>query len=506
MAELGRDHQLYEQADRARRQGEWDIAQRYVEALLRINPHHVRGAELLRQIKIERAQSGLEWSERIKMALSSSIKTLLGKHEAALEDLELLYRRDPTKVPAALAYAQACIKLNRWDLALEPLESAHRANYKNVKVAELLVETYRRLKQYEEAQRTAQALMSISKNKAARYAKLVKDIAAEYQAMQIELERLTKARAEQERAQREKEQQLAEKERIQLLIKECAANPDNQNLKLELVDLLIETGQFSNAIKVFKPIADRERRIDMWEKLAKLYEATHNYEELAETYKRLQQISNEPSKYELPLVKARLEVAQQKSAANPTNVALREHVEKLSAQLREIQIHELRKKKRENPGDTEVILELARVLRADKRYDDAIREYQELARIPSYAFVASHELGRCFLDKGLSSLGVEWLETALTKLPQTRAAMSNDAKSIYYTLGEYYLTIGETAKGLSYWKTLYEHDITYRDIQQRYERAFQGADIGPPQDVRLQAQPTSAPSNANTVDRPSDAE
>lgn len=489
MSATTRDHELFEQAERARKQGEFDIAQRYAEALLRVNPHHVRGTELLRQIKVERAQRGLPLGERMSMAVSAFLKVLRGKYEDAIPDLELLYRRDPKKLAPAVKYAKACLKAGKYKLAVEPLEDAHRHHFKNRLAAELLAETYRKVERYEDAVKMLQMLRENAPGRTEYYTRLIKDASAEHQTWQMKQETLTKARSDQEREKREKEAKLVEKARIQELIKECAANPDNIDLKVELVNMLIDTEQYANAARVMEPICRNTKNVEHLEKLALLYERTYNYEGLADAYKRLQQVSNEPGKYESNLVRARLELTRQRLAEAPTNSALREHVEKLEKQLREIQIHDLRVQKRQNPGKPDIVLMLARVLRADGRTDEAIREYQELSQIPSYAFVASHELGRCFLDKGMDNLGTERLEAALTRLPSTRGAMPEPAKQILYTLGEFYISRGEREKGLNYWKTLYDADIDYRDIQTRYELAYQGEDIGPLQDFHKRQPP-----------------
>lgn len=492
MADVGREHELYQQAERALQQREYDIAERYVDALLRINPHHVKAQELRREIRVDRARNGLPFGERLSMQLSTQWKLLRKRYADAIDDLELLYHRNPKQLQPALNYARTCIRLGRFKEAVEPLENAHKHHSKSHQAGEMLADVYRALQRYEDALRVLNVLVDTHPGRAEYYKKKAKDVSADYQTWQIEQERLTKARSDQERQRREQEQRLAEKERIQSLIRECAANPDNVDLKLELVDRLIETQDFTNAARVLQPICEQRKDILLWEKLARLYETTRNFQALADTYKQLQQMSSEPSKYQQPLICARLELARQNLAANPSVVAHAEHIERLEAQLRELQIHDLRVKKRANPGDHDTVLALARVLRAHRRVDDAIREYQELAQVPSYAFVASHELGRCFLDKGMDSLGIEFLETALSKLPATRGAMPEPAKQIYYTLGEYYLHRGDRQRGLPFWKKLYEADIDYRDIRERYERAFRGEDIGPLQDLRPPAPPQAS--------------
>ena len=139
----------------------------------------------------------------------------------------------------------------------------------------------------------------------------------------------------------------------------------------------------------------------------------------------------------------------------------------------DLEIEEYRQKIKDNPANPDFNLKMGELLRQKGDISEAITFFQQAARKPTRAFKASKNLGECFYEKGMYDLAIDQMIKARDKAPSRHDFLSRDLKEIYYTMSEIYEAMGDLDNAIEALRPVYEEDITYRDVQQRFEGLYQ---------------------------------
>lgn len=140
--------------------------------------------------------------------------------------------------------------------------------------------------------------------------------------------------------------------------------------------------------------------------------------------------------------------------------------DRLEAQLREVELEELRGRIELTPGDADLRLELAKALLRHDAFDEAASELQKAVQDPRLASEARALLARCWQEKGFLDLAKNEYARALEGVP----AAGERAREILYNLGAIAEAEGNPDEARSFYSRVFEVDIGYRDVAQKMEQ------------------------------------
>jgi tetratricopeptide (TPR) repeat protein len=154
--------------------------------------------------------------------------------------------------------------------------------------------------------------------------------------------------------------------------------------------------------------------------------------------------------------------------------AYRARLEELKGARKAGLITEARKRVDRNPTDLQLRYELGERLVTAGNFEEAIPELQRARQNPNARLRAMSLLGRCFVHKKMFDMAANQFETAASEM----VAMDSTKKDTLYELGTLYETMGQKEKYIKCMKDIAEVDYTYRDVAQRIERFYSGAESG----------------------------
>jgi tetratricopeptide (TPR) repeat protein len=108
-----------------------------------------------------------------------------------------------------------------------------------------------------------------------------------------------------------------------------------------------------------------------------------------------------------------------------------------------------------------------RLLEAMK-IDEAIAQFQRSVTAPSYKAESMNQLGICFDRKNILDIAIDQFKSALGSVTE----MNDLKKEITYNLGAVLEKSGKIPEALSYFKNIYQVDISYKDVAQRIEKYY----------------------------------
>jgi tetratricopeptide (TPR) repeat protein len=129
---------------------------------------------------------------------------------------------------------------------------------------------------------------------------------------------------------------------------------------------------------------------------------------------------------------------------------------------------------KENPGDHEVVFELAKLYFEEKRHDDAIKFLQLLCEDPKYRREALRILGECFLAKHLHEVAIDRFNEALGE----NRKPGKDNIDLFYNIGLAYEMAGQFMEAKDAYGKVLAVDYYYKDIQQKLAHTQQFATLG----------------------------
>jgi tetratricopeptide (TPR) repeat protein len=118
-----------------------------------------------------------------------------------------------------------------------------------------------------------------------------------------------------------------------------------------------------------------------------------------------------------------------------------------------------------SPEVAEQHLKLAAMYLEMDKMDDAVKAFQVAARSPRHRFQAAGRLARLYLDRGMSTQAVEWLERAA----EAPAPDPESAHALLYDLATTLESLGESARALAVLMELQAEAGDYRDVADRLE-------------------------------------
>lgn len=140
--------------------------------------------------------------------------------------------------------------------------------------------------------------------------------------------------------------------------------------------------------------------------------------------------------------------------------------DELEAQLKGLEVDELRRQIQVQPGDAALRLKLGRILANQDDHDGALAEFQKAVGDPRFKREATFHLASSFQAKGFLDLARKEYENAL----QGTQDGDERAKEILYNLGSIAEAESDEQAARSYYARIFGVDIAYRDVSQKMEQ------------------------------------
>lgn len=371
----------------------------------------------------------------------------------AMEAIEKALTKDPTNSAAHKALAQAAEKLKLFDTAVFAWETIRDQSPENVKVLLALGNAYIAAERGEDAVGVGEKILQLSPGNGE-----AQDLLKTGSVSQS----LTKGKWEEEDASyRSKLKNADEAVSLEQAAKFVTGEDATQKLIKEAIARVeaepTSLNHYRSIVQGYEQLGDLTKALEWLEKARELpagaADATlvKQYSDL-----KLKVLENEIATLETQLVD------------DPENEAVREEVNRLSADLLRVRTEEASAMVERYPNDPTFRFELGKLLYEGGEVDRAIQQFQISHRNPKVRLPSLTYLGGCFKSKRQYDLAVEQYETAKSEI----TAMSEQKKDVIYQLAECYELMGNTEKAISEYKIIYAADIGYRDVSAKIDEYY----------------------------------
>jgi len=451
---------LLDKARVAADRGNYDYAIDLYLQLLDIQPQHLEGRRLLRDVEIRKFQadgvtssSPVAWVKGIAPLISTVIFTVIGKHEKGMGAAEAFLKNDPYNRTVLCMLARAAEKGDFLDVAIQALEDVRTRLDSNsspktkASLLRKLGHIYQNASKLREASRCFEEILQYIPHDREADQK-IRELAA----------RITMTHGGWDKA-------VEQGTDFTDLLEDKSKSEDIEKGHHE-----IRTGADVEAA-VKRVMADLKEEPDntrLLIQLGDLYRRANDWEQSRAAFKKAQAM--DPSNFlisqrlgDLKLTEMDVEIEEAKN-----DPAQAETVKELLLARTKFALEEYMKRVKARPQDLPTRYALGNVLFALKRYKDASVQYQYASRDPKTRRTSLYLLGRCFQLQGLVDLAIE----QYTKASAGASLVDGEVKKILYALADARETQGRASDALDAFKRIFEVDINFKDVSARIEKLY----------------------------------
>ena len=120
------------------------------------------------------------------------------------------------------------------------------------------------------------------------------------------------------------------------------------------------------------------------------------------------------------------------------------------------------------PTMPEIRFELGERLYHAGEVNAAIQAFQRSQNSPKYKLESLNFLGQCFMQRGLHDMALSQFEKALSE----KGVFDEQKKELVYNLACVYEQQGRTGEASTHFKSIYEVDISFKDVVQKVEKGY----------------------------------
>ena len=217
-----------------------------------------------------------------------------------------------------------------------------------------------------------------------------------------------------------------------------------------------------------KKIEEDPANVNYYSALSRLYEQAGQYPEAIEAIQ--QALEMNPGDPELDGQLSRISIesytyrAEELAKAGDT-----EGAEAVLAEQSQFQFDDLQDRVGRYPNDLELRYQWGLKLFEYEHTNDAIQQFQMSQRNPQRRIVSLYQLAMCFKAKGQYDMAMGQLETASSEMHGMDAAK----KDILYDIGLLAELMGDNARAIENFKSIYQVDIGYKDVADKIEQAYE---------------------------------
>lgn len=460
-------------AEKALKQGELDMAERYYNQVLSVNPENQDAHAGKKQVKIRRAQSGSPigwWFQLLKGYALVSI----GKAADAYPTLDMIHHTHPDNSFAASLFARAAEAHGNTTEAHQVYTAILKRTPDNRAVLRRDADLLIGMEEYEKATERLKRLLALQPNND-KLEHQLRDISALSYSRSGIPKKLTERRAQMEKAKLEALDAPEFMDQLEELQHQYEQEPDNHELGVQIAKHLRQGKHFAEASKMLGSILDadaaftpaRREQAMVWFLMGELGIAASLYEELLAETPHDMALKQE-------YYTAQLALLGQKLSEEPGSADLVSRIETMKIERDKHRITQLQAVLRERPESFPERAELGELLKNHGRVDEAIETIQRLLHEPSWGGRGYLMLGLCFHAKGDRSLAVMQLEKAIPFFQDTGYGHTPtpDLKETWYRIGLIREEMNEPEKAREAYGQVYSVDVNFRDVKKRYEGLF----------------------------------
>ena len=152
----------------------------------------------------------------------------------------------------------------------------------------------------------------------------------------------------------------------------------------------------------------------------------------------------------------------------PDKLSLKEDLRSLKAERDTLELNIFEDFVQKQPSDHAARFRLGEILFGRRGWDEAIRHFQIARQSPAYRTKSTLMMGRSFFAKGIYDMAVEQLEAVNEEMQ----LMDHDKKDVLYQLGLAYEALDKKDEAEKAYKTIYSHDIAYRDVAEKIKTLY----------------------------------
>lgn len=395
-----------------------------------------------------------------KMALAS-ILPLVAKGRMALKNpsdamaiAEDILAKDPASTQGHELLADAALAAELSDLEIFALESIRESDPKNAENLRRLGETYLRLGEAQKAQEAFQAALAINPNDGEAN-KGLKDASAAFASAAGGWEEKGDFR-----------QSLKSSDEAKQLEQAARAVSSEESIMDQINTVYAEFDENNPNVNVTKKIAtlyEKAKDIDnalQWYEYS--FELTNRADPSIE--KSISRLNNLQLDQRLKDKKAELEATTDEEQ----RAALQTELDQLEGQRAEQSLQEAKERVARYPNDLQLRFELGQALVKTGDFKSAVPELQQALRQPAVRHKAFHLLGSCYWNRNMLDLAKKQFDTAIGEIP----VMDSLKKDLIYDRGTLLETMDDKEAALEDFKSIYEVDSQYRDVEARIEAAY----------------------------------
>jgi tetratricopeptide (TPR) repeat protein len=449
---------------------DYDGAAAWFSAVLEYSPLDTEAQEMCEKAQILYAQKKLSFLTRLTYSVVGNFLAGLNMHKSAVHYLGVLSFDKPQDPIRAAKYGKALAANDNPALAAMAYRRALKFLPQNKSILKGAGPVFEAIDD-KPAAIEVYVMLNRLEPKDGIWPIKVKDLSAEHYGKTGGITDLKVSRSEEERKAAQQQTVEGKEQRIKELLDRYKENPEEKAGVLpEVGRLLVQIGRWDHALTIWKKVleASEEGDEEAEQMIATCYEKKGDLDEAEKRFGKLQKDHPLDPRYCDSVFGVRLSRIDKELEAAPEDTALLQDRERLEREHLETKTEIYREMTEKRAGDPDLLLTYGNLLQQCGRVDDAIPVLQKVGQNPARAYPALRKLGGLFIEKGQMPLAIDTFKRALEKAPQSKT-VSAEVKEIWYGLGEAYLRLGDRDNAREWFKHVYECDIQYRDIREKYE-------------------------------------
>ena len=381
-------------------------------------------------------------------AYFAAVATLkAGKAQNALLQAEKLLRNDPLNLKYILLFADAAMAAGLPEAAVQTLEVARDTYPDDAAIIEHLGRLYTQLDQPKLARETFERLCELRPHDPAAI-KALKDATARESMARDGWAKVAASGGSYREI-------LKDTEETQLLEQKAKAVLTEKD-----VDALI-----NEALGRLQADPDN---IGHYRELGRLYSQKKDFDAAVDILTRA--VEKNPGDPEIDAALANAKIAGMTAKAEALRAQGKtQEAEAVELERDQFRFDNLNERVRRYPQDLKLRYEFGVMLFENDYINEAIQQLQLAQKGLQHRISALYYLGLCFKAKQQYDLAMEQLKKALAEV----GTLDERRKDILYELGQICEITGKQEEAVSYYKQIYQADISYKDVAQKVENAYQ---------------------------------
>ncbi len=247
--------------------------------------------------------------------------------------------------------------------------------------------------------------------------------------------------------------------------------------KEEAVRLEQENRQVKTEDTTAKLIEEYERRmktepdnLKMLRSLAELYSGKKEFDKALAIYEKLKgtEMGVDPTLARAVADTVARKFDNEMAQLDATAPDFSEKAAKLQADKQSFQLAECQKRVDKYPNDMALRFELGKLYFDAGKIQEASMEFQKAEGNPNKRIAAMGYLAQCYTKRKFYDMAARKLQTAIKE----KVVFDDEKKELHYNLGSVFEQMGKKEEAIEQFKTIYEVDMSYRDVAAKIEAYY----------------------------------